>query len=61
MSIRREKRTFSFTKPLREGLPPAAPGKRDYYNAIVGARKRLVRHRQLSGHNQTLSPLSWVP
>src|SRR5262249_35805537 len=32
MSIRREKQSFSFTKPLLEGLPPAAPGKRDYYN-----------------------------
>jgi len=32
MSIRREKRSFSFTKPLLEGLPAAARGKRDYYN-----------------------------
>jgi hypothetical protein len=32
MSIRREKRSFSFTKPLLEELPAAAPGKRDCYN-----------------------------
>jgi integrase len=32
MSARREKQTFSFTKPLLEALPPAAAGKRDYYN-----------------------------
>lgn len=32
MSIRREKPSYSFTKPLPEGLPAAAPGKHDYYN-----------------------------
>jgi hypothetical protein len=31
MPNRRPKKTFSFTKPLLEALPSAAPGKRDYY------------------------------
>ena len=29
---RRTKQAFSFTKPLLDALPPAAAGKRDYYN-----------------------------